>query len=73
MMRTGAVILVFFIFLDGKEIFPGEDIHPCMAGYFNVYLRFCEDITKKIELYSKFLASATNLKCLGEKNEGRSS
>ena len=49
-MITGSAVLIFFIVLKDKEIFPADNHQPCMAGYFISYFRFCEDITEKMTL-----------------------
>ena len=50
MVRAGSAILIFFIVLKDKKIFPGGNLQSCMAGYFHYILRFFEDITEKTTL-----------------------
>ena len=39
MLRTGSAFLMFFIVLKDKQIFPGGNLKPCMAGYFYLYFK----------------------------------
>ena len=39
MVRTGPVNLIFFIVLKDKQIFPGGNLQPYMAGYFNLHFK----------------------------------
>ena len=54
MVRTGSAILMFFIVLKDKQIFPGGNLQPYMAGCFHLYLRFCEYLTEKIDSNNNF-------------------
>ena len=37
MVRAGSAILIFFIILKDKKIFPGGNLQAYMAGYFHLY------------------------------------
>ena len=39
MVRTGPVNLIFFIVLKDKQIFPGGNLQPYMAGYFHLHFK----------------------------------
>ena len=39
MVKTGSAILLFFIVLKCKEIFPGVNLQPCVAGYFHLHFK----------------------------------
>ena len=56
MMRTRSLILilVFFIVLKGKEISQGAISSHAWLTIFIYILRFCEDITEKIEPNNDF-------------------
>ena len=47
MVRTGSAILKFFNVLKNKQVFPGGNLQPCMAGFFVYILMIWEDITEK--------------------------
>ena len=51
MVRTRSAIIIFFIVLKDKQIFPGENLQSCMVGYFQ---RFCEYIMEKNDSNNNF-------------------
>ena len=55
MVRARSAILIFFIVLKDKQIFPGGVIfsHAWLAVFIYI-LRFCEDITEKNDSNNNF-------------------